>query len=68
MQVPLEVCESRDCKGLYKLARSGKIKCFTGEQIYGLTPAIVLTCALLSHAGVTVVCGMGAYAISSITA
>ena len=33
VQVPLEVCESRDCKGLYKLARGGKIKCFTGEQL-----------------------------------
>lgn len=29
-QVPLEVCEERDCKGLYKLARQGKIKGFTG--------------------------------------
>lgn len=27
---PLELCESRDCKGLYKLAREGKIKEFTG--------------------------------------
>lgn len=31
-QIPLEVCESRDPKGLYKLARCGKIKCFTGEN------------------------------------
>jgi len=30
VQVPLEVCEQRDCKGLYKLARAGKIKGFTG--------------------------------------
>ncbi|XP_072980916.1 adenylyl-sulfate kinase 3-like isoform X1 [Typha angustifolia] len=30
MNVPLEVCELRDPKGLYKLARSGKIKGFTG--------------------------------------
>jgi adenylylsulfate kinase-like enzyme len=28
--VPIEVCEQRDCKGLYKLARAGKIKGFTG--------------------------------------
>lgn len=28
--MPLEVCEERDCKGLYKLARAGKIKGFTG--------------------------------------
>ena len=26
----LEICEKRDCKGLYKLARSGVIKEFTG--------------------------------------
>ncbi|KAL5988223.1 Adenylyl-sulfate kinase 2, chloroplastic [Asimina triloba] len=30
MNVPLEVCEARDAKGLYKLARAGKIKGFTG--------------------------------------
>jgi len=30
MKIPLEVCESRDPKGLYKLARAGKIKNFTG--------------------------------------
>ena len=30
MKVPLAVCEGRDCKGLYKLARAGKIKGFTG--------------------------------------
>lgn len=30
MDVPLEVCEGRDPKGLYKLARAGKIKGFTG--------------------------------------
>ena len=27
---PLEVCEERDVKGLYKKAREGKIKHFTG--------------------------------------
>jgi adenylylsulfate kinase len=26
MDLPLEICEARDPKGLYKLARSGKIK------------------------------------------
>ena len=26
LNVPLEVCEARDPKGLYKLARAGKIK------------------------------------------
>ncbi len=30
IDTPLEVCESRDVKGLYKLAREGKIKEFTG--------------------------------------
>ncbi|KAJ8763170.1 hypothetical protein K2173_025555 [Erythroxylum novogranatense] len=30
MNMPLSLCESRDAKGLYKLARSGKIKGFTG--------------------------------------
>lgn len=30
MNMPLELCESRDPKGLYKLAREGKIKGFTG--------------------------------------
>ena len=30
VDTPLEVCEARDCKGLYKLAREGKIKEFTG--------------------------------------
>jgi adenylylsulfate kinase len=30
MDVPLEICEARDPKGLYKLARAGKIKGFTG--------------------------------------
>lgn len=30
VQAPLEVCESRDPKGLYKKARAGEIKHFTG--------------------------------------
>ncbi|HAI72067.1 MAG TPA: adenylyl-sulfate kinase, partial [Alteromonas australica] len=30
IDTPLEVCESRDPKGLYKKARSGEIKDFTG--------------------------------------
>ncbi|XP_042495337.1 adenylyl-sulfate kinase 3-like isoform X2 [Macadamia integrifolia] len=30
LDVPLQVCEARDPKGLYKLAREGKIKDFTG--------------------------------------
>ena len=30
MRIPIEVCEQRDPKGLYKAARAGKIKGFTG--------------------------------------
>ncbi|SMP63137.1 adenylylsulfate kinase [Desulfonatronum zhilinae] len=30
VKCPLEVCEQRDVKGLYKLARSGQIKNYTG--------------------------------------
>ncbi|KIY97563.1 adenylylsulfate kinase [Monoraphidium neglectum] len=30
MRAPLEVCEQRDPKGLYKKARSGQLKGFTG--------------------------------------
>ena len=30
MRVPLDVCEKRDPKGLYRAARAGKIKWFTG--------------------------------------
>ncbi|KAL8467382.1 hypothetical protein ACS0TY_030871 [Phlomoides rotata] len=30
LNMPLELCEGRDPKGLYKLARAGKIKGFTG--------------------------------------
>ena len=30
MRIPLSVCEQRDPKGLYKQARAGKIKNFTG--------------------------------------
>ncbi|XP_061338906.1 adenylyl-sulfate kinase 3-like isoform X2 [Gastrolobium bilobum] len=30
IDVPLDLCEARDPKGLYKLARAGKIKGFTG--------------------------------------
>ena len=30
MNTPLEICEERDVKGLYKKARAGEIKNFTG--------------------------------------
>ncbi|KAI4350363.1 hypothetical protein L6164_004825 [Bauhinia variegata] len=54
MNMPLDLCEARDPKGLYKLARAGKIKGFTGiddpyeppinceieiQQINGVCPA-----------------------------
>lgn len=35
VDTPLEVCEQRDVKGLYKKARAGEIKGFTGiDQVY----------------------------------
>ena len=30
VDTPIEICESRDPKGLYRQARAGKIKGFTG--------------------------------------
>lgn len=33
VNAPLEVCEARDSKGLYKLARTGEIKEFTGIDL-----------------------------------
>jgi adenylylsulfate kinase-like enzyme len=30
LNAPIEICEKRDVKGLYKAARAGKIKNFTG--------------------------------------
>ncbi|XP_054778705.1 adenylyl-sulfate kinase 3-like [Prosopis cineraria] len=47
MDVPLQICEERDPKGLYKLARAGKIKGFTGiDDPYEapLNSEIVLKC------------------------
>ncbi|KAF0924719.1 hypothetical protein E2562_014524 [Oryza meyeriana var. granulata] len=47
LNVPLEVCEARDPKGLYKLARAGKIKGFTGIDDPYETPSeceIVIQC------------------------
>lgn len=34
MDVPLNVCENRDPKGLYKLARAGKIKGMLWDSEY----------------------------------
>lgn len=47
----VEVCETRDVKGLYKLARAGSIKEFTGiSSPYEepITPALKLDTSLLS--------------------
>lgn len=46
MKIPIEECERRDPKGLYKLARAGKIKGFTGiDDPYEepLTPEVTMT-------------------------
>ncbi|XP_043696746.1 adenylyl-sulfate kinase 1, chloroplastic-like [Telopea speciosissima] len=49
LDVPLQVCEVRDPKGLYKLARQGKIKDFTGIDDPYEPP---LTCEIvLRHEG-----------------
>jgi adenylylsulfate kinase len=48
MRIPLAVCEERDPKGLYKAARAGKIKGFTGiDDPYEepLTPELAITVA-----------------------
>lgn len=53
MDAPLEVCEARDPKGLYKKARSGRIKGFTGVDARyeaPLDPTIVLDAAEKSPA------------------
>lgn len=35
VNTPIEICEKRDTKGLYKLAKAGKIKNFTGlDSVY----------------------------------
>ena len=51
MDTPLEECERRDPKGLYKKARSGEIRNFTGiDSVYERpeSPEIVLNTALQS--------------------
>ncbi|KAK4477443.1 hypothetical protein RD792_016666, partial [Penstemon davidsonii] len=55
MDVPLQVCESRDPKGLYKLARAGKIKGFTGiddpyEPPLNSEVCVSMTCSKISYA------------------
>lgn len=49
MDVPLSVCESRDPKGLYKLARAGKIKGkYRNTYYYSIWPFIVIDFDLLT--------------------
>ncbi|XP_014226071.1 bifunctional 3'-phosphoadenosine 5'-phosphosulfate synthase isoform X2 [Trichogramma pretiosum] len=56
VDTPLDVCEARDVKGLYKKARQGSIKGFTGiDQMYERpsNPDLVVTtenCSLLESA------------------
>lgn len=56
MDVPLHVCETRDSKGLYKLARAGKIKgfiyylgisSFCDQEVYSCSCILVYTLALM---------------------
>lgn len=42
MNMPLEVCEGRDPKGLYKLARAGKLKGVSFQSIICLWDITVL--------------------------
>lgn len=51
VDTPLEVCEQRDVKGLYKKARAGEIKNFTGiDSAYEIpkNPDIIIQTHLLS--------------------
>ncbi len=51
VNAPLEVCEKRDVKGLYKKARNGEIKNFTGiDSIFDIPikPSIVINTDLLT--------------------
>ena len=46
VNTPLEICEARDPKGLYKMARAGKIKDMTGigsPYEAPLNPEVTLT-------------------------
>jgi len=49
VKCPLEVCEKRDVKGLYKLARSGQIKNYTGISAppRGVESGFVVGCCRL---------------------
>lgn len=50
MDVPLQVCESRDPKGLYKLAREGKIKgsiCYISISSFCQLGSILCSCTVV---------------------
>lgn len=34
VDTPIQICEQRDCKGLYKKARAGQLKGFTGKVLF----------------------------------
>jgi len=45
VNAPLDVCEQRDMKGLYKKARAGQLRCFTGvDDPYEPPPAPDVEC------------------------
>jgi hypothetical protein len=46
MRIPIDVCEQRDPKGLYKAARAGKIKNFTGGSGGASTGFLPRACML----------------------
>ena len=51
VSTPLEICEQRDTKGMYMLARAGKIKSFTGiDDLYEapLNPEITIETEVLT--------------------
>jgi adenylylsulfate kinase len=51
LSTPIETCEARDVKGLYKAARAGEIKGFTGvDGVYEIPicPDLILDTSLLS--------------------
>lgn len=55
IDTPFEICQSRDPKGLYKKAKNGKIKNFTGFSSiyeYPINPDIIITtdCSIISCA------------------
>lgn len=51
MSTPIEVCEQRDPKGLYSLARQGKLSGFTGvDDVYEppKNPEVIIDTSLTS--------------------